>query len=672
MFLMVHPMKTSIHSSPKTTALNAVVQASSCREFDYFEEISESANKSREELRREAREARQWLIDNPAPKSPSNKFLPLSDEPYLDLTDELYFQLLGSGNFDGMPKSDFDDLRADGFLFNPVENSFVGSSSEFDKDSELFDKYHQPFDFIEDLIEGVALVKTCENLGHPPESDVVTALADEIKRAIQSGQTLSDYLEYDDKKRKREQKRIKPVIKPAKDFYVLRELLDVQKAKKNININDLKLLDFNGTDFAKTTEIAPNLKLSDFHYTDFKQVRAIDTKTGEVYLFDVKGKGFKRHYIIRSAMSKRDDRLSMQKVMRELLPEYRVSKCGCVPQSNDKGIRLLKSKAFGTISVSNMQTDGSVWHCAVCAAKITERRRVEMNRGTNNFKLRGGFTSFGTRTAPHTRFHSLASVRNKFRLADKYMKETRQYKNLRVRFNIHGDIKAFELTVTWLNGWHLHVHEIFFHNAGAFEGEALQSNPAYVAFLKEFEEAYYEIWRVAAVKAGFEEPSRKHGLQIQNGDFAADYVAKWGCEPESKWDASAELTKGHIKTSRKGVNMWDLIRLYRDTGDERLIPIIQEYAHTMHGQRQLIWSPGLKDSLGINDLTDEEIAAELVDDAEEICVLSPMQWKFIVKNDLRSLVFDFAAEGCDVLTDFLHSFEDYPKIFRLGVHDENS
>lgn len=499
-------------------------------------------------------------------------------------------------------------------------------------------------------IQGEALVKTCEKFGRLGHLSEDAFLGADIRAALDAGQSVKNFLEYDEKKRK--QKRIKPVIKAATDFYVLRELRELQDAKKSKNCEDLKLLDFDGT--------------------DFKRVRSIDTESGEVLTFKVKGKGKKRKFIVQSSTSKLQDRISMQKVMAKLLPEYRVSKCGCVVQSNAKGIGVFKSKAHGTVSCSNVQTCSSVWHDPVCAAKITERRRVEMNKAIEEHKARGGSVSFVTRTFPHTKADSLVSLRDRLRLADKYLKEHRQYKKMRSRFNVYGDIKVFELTVTWLNGWHLHVHEVILHDAEAFEGQALESNPAYVAFLKDFEQTYYDLWRDSAVKAGFNEPSREHGLQVQNGDFAAEYIAKWGCEPESKWDVSSELTKAHIKNSRKGYTPWALIRLYRDTGDERLIPIIQEYAHSMHGQQQLIWSTGLKEKLGIKNLTDDEVATQLEDDAEEIGVLSPVQWKFIVKNDLRIEFYLLASQGWDVATDFLYSFDKYPRVFSLGDPPKNS
>jgi len=623
----------------------------------------------RKRFREEARAAREWRLNTPIPKNfPALIF----DEPYLSLTDELFSQLVNSGKFDRMPKKDFDYLRSQNFYYDTVNNTFTSSKNTAPKkDSQVFDLY-------KDFSKGEALVKTCKLFHTPPsdyrpfwgqsELDTDSEKSNTFQREFEASgaSSIKEFLEYDEILAKKQQKRIKKTIKAAKNFSFLKEYQDLKNGNKSININYLKLVDFNGTDFKKVTSIPDGMKISDFLWTDFTQVRALDTKTGEMFTFFVQGKGNKRHYILQSSRSKLEDRLSMRKVMAKLLPEYRVSKCGCCVQSNTQQLSVFKSRAHNTVSLSNLQSDSSVWHCAVCAAKITERRRVEMNRGVFIFKTEhGGSTTFATRTVPHTKSDALLSLRDRFRLADKLLKKPTRYRKMRARFGIFGDIKATELTVTWANGWHLHIHEIFFHNADAFEGAALESNPAYVAFLKDFEQAYYEQWRDAAVNAGFDEPSRAHGLQVQNGDFAAEYIAKWGREPESKWDAAAELSKAHIKNSRKGYTPWALIRLYRDTGDERFVPLIQEYAHTMHGVNQLRWSNGLKKALGMDELDDEEIAEKMEDDAEEIGVLSPVQWKFIVKNDLDADFFTLAAQGWDVVTAFLHSYENYPKIFSL-------
>ena len=47
-----------------------------------------------------------------------------------------------------------------------------------------------------------------------------------------------------------------------------------------------------------------------------------------------------------------------------------------------------------------------------------------------------------------------------------------------------------------------------------------------------------------AKKAGLGSPSFQHGIDLRDGSFANNYVAKWGLEDE--------MTKGHIKKGKAG------------------------------------------------------------------------------------------------------------------------
>jgi len=455
----------------------------------------------------------------------------------------------------------------------------------------------------------------------------------------------------------------KPKPKPAGSFSIL-DVLRSQQVKTVPNPENLQFLDFDGAPFQPllgdfdSADFKSLFKLSG---ADYKMMRSIDAKTGQLFYFRIKGKGNNTKFIHKkSSDDLLSDRFSMQKVMAKLLPKYRVSKCLNTVRMKGKGISVFRSLEHGTISLSNLQTCASVWHCPVCAAKISERRRKEVNQAIEKHKATGGSISFVTRTVPHTKSDSLLDLRDKFRAADAFYKGHRDYKMIMKANGVIHSIKVFELTVGESNGWHLHVHEVLFHKAGAFRGVAVTVNPDYQHFLDCMRAGLYKRWAASAVKAGFDEPSFANGLQIQNGDFAAEYFAKWGHESESTWGLDAELTKTHIKTAKKGFSPFDLIRLYRDTKNEELVPIIKEYAESMHGQRQLIWSRGLKGLYGVDDISDDALVEEKDDDAVEIGVVCPIQWKFVVKNDLRVEFMLLAQQGWDVLTDFLTSFPDYP------------
>jgi hypothetical protein len=431
----------------------------------------------------------------------------------------------------------------------------------------------------------------------------------------------------------------KRLDKPKRKFSVNFAVLDVLKAqtKKPVSASDLIFVEFNPVT---------------------KETVSYDKNTGQAFTFLTKSN---KKVLKRSKAEILSERFELQKTMAKLVPEHRVSKCMRVVQSKGRHLSVFKSIQHSTISLSNLQSCGSVWDCPVCAAKITEKRRNEVKQAIEKHQEQGGSISFVTRTTPHYKSDSLLSIRDKFRKADTIYRGSSGYKLITKNKKCHGQsIKVFELTVSGANGWHFHVHELYFHEAGAFEGQAISSNPFYVQFLQEFEQGLYKEWRGAALKAGFDEPSRAHGLQVQNGDFASDYLSKWGIEPQGGWGVDCELTKAHIKTSKKGYSPFDLIKLYQDTQNPELVPMIQEYSQAMKGQKQLIWSRGLKARFGIDDVDDDELAEQLEDDAEEIGTICPMQWKFIVLNDLRVDFMLLAGQGFDVVTEFLTSFADYP------------
>ena len=71
----------------------------------------------------------------------------------------------------------------------------------------------------------------------------------------------------------------------------------------------------------------------------------------------------------------------------------------------------------------------------------------------------------------------------------------------------------------------------------------------------------YPLWKGACEHRGLGSPSRAHGISVDAGEQVAEYVSKWGLEDE--------MTKAHIKRSNKGFSMFDLVRAYQETGDEK-------------------------------------------------------------------------------------------------------
>ena len=83
--------------------------------------------------------------------------------------------------------------------------------------------------------------------------------------------------------------------------------------------------------------------------------------------------------------------------------------------------------------------------------------------------------------------------------------------------------------------------------------------------------------------------------------------------------------------------------------------IRDRYAVNFKGQRQLVWSKGLRELLGLEaEKTDEEIAVEEEEDALLLASLSVGAWRVILANDARAEVLQIASAGdVDRLDTFL-------------------
>jgi len=347
--------------------------------------------------------------------------------------------------------------------------------------------------------------------------------------------------------------------------------------------------------------------------------------------------------------SRRIERWSLQSASRHLLQgfkrvdkkenlqaKFRVSQCLRLPVGSDIKIKS-KNK---TAHYQGLNACGSIWTCPICAAKISERRRKELSHAVETWQESGGSVLLVTTTVPHNKSMRFKHIQQDFQLARNKWRDRKPWKRTLEKRDIWGTVRALEATVG-ANGWHLHVHELFFLGLGFKDTPEEREN---------LKHELYQQWASAAESAGFERPSYEHGLDVSGGDYAAQYVAKWGLEHE--------LTKGHIKKSNKGYSPWDLLRSFLQTGDitneigdRSPDPLFspgayfQEFAWVMLGKSQLHWSQGLKRLLQIEVKSDEELANEEVEDDLHIGNLTLSQWRLILKHDKRGTILEYANMG---------------------------
>jgi hypothetical protein len=336
---------------------------------------------------------------------------------------------------------------------------------------------------------------------------------------------------------------------------------------------------------------------------------------------------------VRNPMESRVSRFALQSVSRSILPKSRTAKCLRIRAFNSQ-VQVWKSDEYQTASYAGLQTCGSVWACPVCSAKVAERRRAELQAAMASHRAGAGQVSLLTLTAPHQRVDKLSDLLDKQAKALGKFWRDRKVLEIRQEMGTIGQVRALEVTHGRLspsnNGWHPHYHVLLFNglNVDLSRFDAPQ--------MKDWEVRLYLRWAACCVASGLGEPSYEHGLKLDDGTKAANYVSKWGLEDE--------MTKGHTKKARHGETPFDFLRAYQaDNSDHQAAALFKEFAETFKGKRQLHWSHGLKAHFAIEDVSDDELANKAEETASLMGMLTVDEWRDVLKVDARATVLEIAA-----------------------------
>lgn len=313
-----------------------------------------------------------------------------------------------------------------------------------------------------------------------------------------------------------------------------------------------------------------------------------------------------------TASDRRDSRLWLRKTVWSVTSLDRVRGCGCRRQgaTSDVPVRWTEGEHAG---LAGLQSCGSVWACPVCAAKVAAHRSEEVGGALKTHLDQGKSIVFVTLTVRHHRGQALSEVWDVVSKSWAAVHRTGAWRGTKrsigdkERFGIRGWVRAVEVTHGQA-GWHVHTHVAVLVN------RELTSDERDTLGARMFDR-----WSRACVRAGFEAPTEKHGLdirQVSPGAGAAQaigrYLVKTGLE-----GLAGEITGGAAKKARGGnrapFQVLADIKTARDAGEdfEGDLRIWREWEQGSHGRRQISWSGGLRDDLRLGaELSDREIAEE--------------------------------------------------------------
>lgn len=282
--------------------------------------------------------------------------------------------------------------------------------------------------------------------------------------------------------------------------------------------------------------------------------------------------------------------------------------------------------------------------CAVCAAHLGEKKREEAAAGVLANTDRGGWLGFMTLTASHSLEDELDDLIERFDAAYNDMRTRRPYRAALDAWGGGDNVKfiiAWEITWGPLYGWHYHRHIIVF----VLDQSKMTMEP------DEFSQIARVEWTAAAARQGLR--TNEHGFDFAPTRGAvADYIAKWGHEPEARpWGVEDEATKAHSKSARvvisgakKHVHLtpFQMLALL-DEGithvyGHDLAALFRAYAKATKGKPQLRWSRGLRAALGLKkEKTDEELLEEGSETSVCLGKIKRKHWREgILANDARA------------------------------------
>ncbi len=313
-----------------------------------------------------------------------------------------------------------------------------------------------------------------------------------------------------------------------------------------------------------------------------------------------------------------------------LRPRERVAACLRFRIAMSAGVEALQIPGRVLGALGGLQTCGSVWMCAVCGSKISERRREELAQGIEAGKAQGWWVPMNTYTLPHHSRQSLREVREGLQRSRERMCRQRSYRRLVDRLGIVGKVYALELT-HGVNGWHPHIHEVMFCRGRMFP--------------LELEWELRDLWLPALAAEGFP-GGNQHAISSSETDGnVGEYLSK--LDGTAQWTVAHELTKQTVKNGR-GEHHRNPTALLSDwlQGDEAAGQLWGEYADEFKGRVQLQWSNGLRGRLGLAvEKSDEDLAAERREDASTVYVIDQVGWRNVLANDARYEVVVLAGQG---------------------------
>lgn len=301
-----------------------------------------------------------------------------------------------------------------------------------------------------------------------------------------------------------------------------------------------------------------------------------------------------------------------------------------------------------------LQNSHSVWGSPVAAVAISARRAAEVSGAVETWGKAGKdhAVTLGTFTVGHKASHSLKDVRAVIAACWNAVTGNASWTGGgrsvgdRETYGARHWTRFIEVT-HGRNGWHVHVHALFFHDRTLSADE-----------LESFKGRMFDRWKNRAENKGFtaSEERAVDLVHLRAGGNAAGAMANY-CAKGMITGLAAEVATGQIaKVAKNGNRVPFAILADIDAGwkagddvsaDVKLWREWESGSKRMQFQR---WSKGAKDALEVNVLAEDQIDESMVDtdEAETVAQIDREVWRDLASDvETRLRILDAVAPAKD-------------------------
>ena len=273
----------------------------------------------------------------------------------------------------------------------------------------------------------------------------------------------------------------------------------------------------------------------------------------------------------------------------------------------------------------------STWFCLSCAEKVFRERQKEIKQAFKYYS--GKSASFVTITVPHNSSDYFPDFMERLRKAMTRLKHGKAWQSFKEKYKVDGEIRTLEVTYSKKNGFHPHYHICLFYDCILSDQQ-----------VKDAEKWIEDRWHKICNASGFfknakqKKAHKQHGIVIKTSTdpVYSEYLAKTNI-----WEMASTTSKTPKLT--ESISHWDLQRLAVIEKEPWAIEKWAEFMTAMKGRIAIWWSQGLKQKVGVGNITDEELVVG--EKAISVMILSEDEMKIVSARKINAKILD-AVEEC--------------------------